>query len=276
MKPLAALLLAPALALPSSFGMHERTETRREPLAAGSRLSVKSANGRLTVTGWDKEEVELQADIKEREKDSVTLSVRKTGSGLEIEAQLPRRIGSWWGESNGVTMTLKVPKRLVGHFATSNGRIEVTGLEGPQALATSNGRIHAEDIKGDLDANTSNASVTVKRLEGSLKGATSNGPLELDHVSGGIDFATSNGAIRAEGLDGQGQGITLTTSNGDIQVGLGQAKGEIDAQTSKGGVHVERQGMELIEMHKSAARLRIPGSSQQIRLHTSNGGITIR
>jgi DUF4097 and DUF4098 domain-containing protein YvlB len=276
MKPLAALLLAPALALPTSFGMNERTETRREPLAAGSHLSVKSANGRLTVTGWDKEEVELQADIKEREKDSVTLSVRKTGSGLEIEAQLPRRVGSWWGESDGVNMTLKVPRRLMGHFGTSNGRIEVTGLEGAQVLATSNGRINAEDIKGDLDANTSNASVTVKRVSGSLRGATSNGGLQVEQVSGGIEFSTSNGSIQAEGLDGQGKGISLTTSNGGIRVGLGNAKGEVDASTSNGGVSVERQGMELIETHKSSARVKVPGSSQVIRLRTSNGGITIR
>lgn len=276
MKPLAALLLAPALAFAGSWGLHERTETRREPLAAGSTLSVRSANGSIKVTSWDKEELDLVAEIKEREKDSVTLDLRRVSGGLEVEARLPKRAMGNWGESDGVNLILKVPRRLVGQFTTSNGRIEASGLEGAQTLTTSNGRIQVEDVKGDLTAHTSNARVSVKHLSGALRGATSNGSLELDQVSGGVDFATSNGSIRAEGLDGQGQGISLTTSNGGIQVGLGQAKGEIDALTSNGGVQVERQGMELIETRKSAARLRIPGSSQMIRLRTSNGGITIR
>lgn len=276
MKPLAALLFAPAFVLAASWGLNERTETRREPLAAGSTLSVHSANGSLKVTAWDKEELDLVAEIKEREKGSVTLDVRRVPGGLEVEARIPRRLVGGWGESDGVNLVLKVPRRLAGQFTTSNGRIEVSGLEGAQTLTTSNGRIQVEDVKGDLTAHTSNARVTVKRLAGALRGATSNGSLQLDQISGGLDFTTSNGSIEASGLDGQGQGIALTTSNGGIQVELGQAKGEVDAATSNGSVRVERTGLELIETQRSSARLRIPGSSQTIRLRTSNGGITLR
>ena len=269
MRALAAALALSSLALLAG----ERTETRTEALKAGSVLSVRSANGSLRVTSWDKEQVEIRAEIKEREDHSVKLEVRHTADGLEVEAILPSHSGWSWGGSDGVSMTLQVPRRLVGHFITSNGRIEVRGLEGRQDIRTSNGTLKIEDIKGDVEARTSNGAFTARNLDGRLKGGSSNGGVTLERVTGGIDLSTSNAGITAEDLDGRGQGIDLATSNGSIKVGLGNAKGEIDAKTSNGSVHVDRSGVELVETGKAWARLRIPGSSQTIRLRSSNGSI---
>ena len=274
MRTLAAALLLPALALMAG----ERTETRTEAFKPGATLSVRSANGSVKVTPWDKDAVEIRADIKEREDHTVKVEVRHSGDSLEVEAILPSRSGgwSWGGGSDGVSFTLQVPRRLVGRFTSSNGRIELRGLEGNQELSTSNGTVKVEDVKGDVQARTSNGSVLVRNLEGRLKGGSSNGGLTLEKITGGIEFATSNAGIVADDLDGRGQGIDLSTSNGSIKVGLGSAKGEIDARTSNGSVHVDRSGVELVETGKSWARLRVPGSSQVIRLRSSNGSIHLR
>mgnify|MGYP000889138127 CR=1 FL=1 len=271
MRSLVAALALSSLALLAG----ERTETRTEAFKPGGTLTVRSANGALRITSWDKDQVEIRAEIKEREDHSVKLEVRRTAEGLEVEAVLPSRTWSWGG-SDGVSMTLQVPRHLVGRFTTSNGRVEVKGLEGKQEITTSNGSLKLEDLKGDVVARTSNGSVTVRNLDGRLKGGSSNGGVTLERVTGGIDLSTSNAGITAEDLDGRGQGIDLSTSNGSIKVGLGQAKGEIDAKTSNGSVHVDRPGVELVESGKSWARLRVPGSSQSIRLRSSNGSIHLR
>ena len=44
-----------------------RTEQRTEPLAQGSKLWVKNRNGAIRVTGWDKDEVALTAQIRDSE-----------------------------------------------------------------------------------------------------------------------------------------------------------------------------------------------------------------
>ena len=272
MRTLATALLLPALALCAG----ERTETKIQALKAGSVLQVKSANGAIRVTTWDKEEVEIRAEIKERTDNSVKLEIRRTGNGLDVEAILPNHSGWNWVGSDGVNFTLRVPKRLEGHYRTSNGRVEVRDTVGSLEVTTSNGSLMIENVKGDVDARTSNGAVTLRAIDGRVKGGSSNGSLTLDGVKGGVDFSTSNASITATDLDGRNQGIDLATSNGSINLGLGSAKGEIDAKTSNGSVHVDRPGVELVEMGKSWARLRVPGSTQSIRLRSSNGSIHLR
>ena len=272
MRTLAAALLLPALALSAG----ERTETKTEALKAGSVLRVKSANGAIRVSTWDKEEIEIRAEIKERTENSVKLEVRRTATGLDVEAILPNHSGWNWGGSDGVNFNLRVPKRLEGHYRTSNGRVEARDMVGSLEVATSNGSLVIENVKGDVNAHTSNGAVTLRGIDGRVQGGSSNGKLTLEDVKGGVDFSTSNASITASNLDGRNQGIDLATSNGSIKVGLGDAKGEIDAKTSNGSVHVDRPGVELVEMGKSWARLRIPGSTQPIRLRSSNGSIHLK
>ncbi len=272
MRTLAAALILPALALAAG----ERIETKTEALKAGSILRVQGANGAIRVSTWDKDEVEIRADIKERSDQSVKIDIRRTSHGLEVEAILPTRSGWNWGGSDGVAFTLRVPRRLEGHYRTSNGRVEARDMVGAQEITTSNGSLMIENVQGDVDAHTSNAAVTLRAIDGRVRGRSSNGRLTLEGVKGGVDFGTSNASITASDLDGRNQGIDLSTSNGSINLGLGAAKGEIDAKTSNGSVHVDRPGVELVEMGKSWARLRVPGSSQSIRLRSSNGSIHLK
>jgi DUF4097 and DUF4098 domain-containing protein YvlB len=101
--------------------------------------------------------------------------------------------------------------------------------------------------------------------------------VRLERVSGGLDFATSNAHLDASGLDGQGKGIRLHTSNGSMTVDLGTAKGELDARTSRHeSISFHRSGAEAVEIDKGEVRAKLPGSAQRIELKTSNGGIEIR
>ena len=271
--------LALILTLPLQAGTRQERHTLK--LKSGGTLQVTTHNSDIQVSGWDKEEVSLVADIHDRENRPVVLKVLPgTGERVEIEAVFPDH--SWssfhFGRGPSCHLTLQVPKRLVGSFKTSNSRIDARNTGGTLEFRTSNGRVELMGLSGDIEARTSNSKVIVHNLEGDFRGSTSNGSLELEGVTGGVDFSTSNGSIHASGLDGRGKGIKLRTSNGSVTVDLGKATGEIRARTSSHDkVKVERRGFELIDMNRgNDVRLRLPGSSQTIDLATRNGSITLR
>lgn len=255
-----------------------RHENHTLPLKAGATLKVITRNGAIEVQGWDREEVSLTADIQDSKSRPIRLEVHSGVGRLEIEAVFPESRGWYWfGTSPACSFTLKVPRRLVAEYRTSNARIDARGLQGTLTFTTSNGRVVLEDLAGTVEAKTSNGALRIRNLDGDLRASSSNGSAEVERISGRVDVSTSNGAVRARDLDGHGKGIRLITSNGSVTLDLGKATGTIEATTSRHEqVRVDRAGVEFLDMaHPSRVRLRIPGSAQTIELRTSNGGITL-
>jgi DUF4097 and DUF4098 domain-containing protein YvlB len=343
--PLAALLLA----CPEGGAVYRRTVNRQVPLKPGAELRVKGFNGAIQVVTWDRDEVDVVADIHENRQEEVTLVTQQGDGFTEIRAE---RVGQdrprifSFGGSAGATFTLRVPRKARAVLETSNGRVQVEGLQGgldvrtsngnvqvqdqgaPAVLrtsngnvrilglagsaqvSTSNGRVEAQGIKGDLrvttsngtveaqdveglaslttsnarigllrvkgavNLHTSNGSIRAERLAGDLVASTSNAGVELLDVLGRVDVGTSNGILRARGLDGQGRGIRLSTTNANITLELGKAKGEVLLRNSRHErIHVGVQAD--LQAEEGQNRFRLPGSTQLIELITTHGSISV-
>jgi hypothetical protein len=253
-----------------------RTEQRMEKLAPGSKLWVKNRNGAIRVSGWDRDEVALTAQIRDSAKRRVDLVIQHKGADLDIEAAFQQP--SW---SFGVyvsprcEMTLQVPRRILGHFRTTNGSVSAENLEGYARCEATNGPIHVSRIKGEVLVDTTNGSIEARGLEARIKGSTTNGNITLEEVAGGIHLETTNGRIRARNLDGWGEGIHLESTNGGIEVRLGRASGDLRAENSNGSMDIQVPGAQVVEITKHSAHVRIPGRSQTIRLETTNGSIRV-
>lgn len=256
-----------------------RTEKRLEKLAYGSKLWVKNRNGAIKVVGWDREEVALTAQIRDTEKRKVDLVIQHKGADLDIEAVFQQPSFSFnfgFVRSPFCEMTLQVPRKILGHFRSHNGKIEVTNLEGYVRAETSNGRIELSNLKGEVLVDTRNGRIEARKLNARIKGSTSNGRILLEYVEGGIQMDTSNGSITAKNLDGWGEGITLETSNGSIDVELGKATGDLRAENTIGQLEFHVPGAQVIELGKHSAHLKVPGKHQLIRLETTNGTIRVK
>ena len=254
-----------------------RVETRTEPLAYGSKLWVKNRNGAIRVTGWDKEQVQLTAVIRDSDKRRINLVVQHKGADLDIEAVFQQPSWSFgFYVSPRCEMTLQVPRRVLGYFRTTNGAVSVESVEGYARCETTNGAITVRDVKGEVQADTTNGAIEASQLFARIKGGTTNGHISLSDVAGGVHLETTNGSIHAENLDGWGEGIRLETTNGRIDVTLGKAKGELFAENSNGSLDINVPGAEVLDLSKPGAHLKFPGSSQQIRLETTNGSIRVR
>lgn len=257
-----------------------RTEHRVEVLSYGGQLWVSNRNGSIKVEGWDQEKVDLTAYIRDSEGRHIDLKVERRGAGLAVEAVWPKtgwfNFGFFGTQSPRCEFILKVPRKLVSVFSTTNGGIEVRDLEGYAGCDTTNGDIRITGVKGEVHAETTNGGIVATNLFARIKGGTTNGDLDLSNVAGGIDLETTNGSITAKGLDGWGEGIRLESTNGEINVELGKAKGDLHAENANGRLDIKLTGVEIVSMDKHEAHIRIPGRTQAINLETTNGSIVVR
>jgi DUF4097 and DUF4098 domain-containing protein YvlB len=256
-----------------------RTEQRTEHLAFGSKLWVRNRNGAIRVTGWDKEEVALTAQIRDSSRRRIDLVVQRKGADLDIEAvfQQPNSFFHFGMlQSPRCEMALQVPRKLLGHFRTTNGAVTVENLEGYARCEATNGAIRAFDIRGEVHVDTTNGPIEARHLDARIKGGTTNGSITLEDVAGGIHLETTNGRITASNLDGWGEGIQLESTNGSIEVDLGKASGDLSAENSNGSLDLKIPAAQVIEMTKHSAHVKVPGRSQIIHLETTNGSIRIK
>ncbi|MGA2079126.1 MAG: DUF4097 family beta strand repeat-containing protein [Holophaga sp.] len=255
-----------------------RTESLVEPLAAGATLLVRNRNGGIQVNGWDKDEVGLSAEIRDSEQRRIELVVQRTGPDLDIEAvfQQPRlSLALGAAPSPWCRMTLNVPRRLQGHFRTTNGPIAVAGVAGYVRCETINGDITLGGIAGEVLADTCNGSLEARGLHARLRGGTANGRIVLEDVDGQVNVETGNGSIRARNLDGWGEGISLASTNGPIDLELGRATGDLLAETDDGSIRIRVPGCQVMETGKHRVHVRVPGRNQRITLVSINGSIQV-
>jgi DUF4097 and DUF4098 domain-containing protein YvlB len=172
-------------------------------------------------------------------------------------------------------MTLSVPRRLLGHFRTTNGAIGVDAVAGYVRCETINGDITLTGIQGEAQADTANGNVEARWLHARIRGGTGNGRIVLEDVDGQVQMETTNGFIKARNLDGWGEGIALTSTNGAIDLELGRATGELLAENAHGSIHVRIANGQVLESGKHRVRVRIPGRGQKILLSTTNGSIQV-
>lgn len=277
-KAVLAFALCLGLAAQEAPRPVSRTETRTEALAYGSKLWVRNRNGAILVTGWDKEEVSLSADIRDSEQRRIELVLQRQGPDLDIEArfQEPRlSLGLGSAASPWCRMTLNVPRKLLGHFRTTNGRISVETVVGYVRCETINGDIALDAIAGEVLAETINGNVEARALHARISGGTANGRILLEDVDGKVRMETTNGFITARNLDGWGEGISLASTNGAIDLELGRATGDLLAENAHGSIRIRVANAQVFELGAHRVHVRVPGRNQKILLTTTNGSIQV-
>ncbi len=142
---------------------------------------------------------------------------------------------------------------------------------------TGNGGVEIDGARGEVVVDTSNGHVSLSNVFGSAHLETSNGAIELTDVSGSVIARSSNGAVTTRGSAMDLKDFEIETSNGDIELALGaNYDGEIDAETSNGGIECRREGAAVTKQrHGGHCSIRL-GDGARSRVHTSNGSITIR
>lgn len=222
-------------------------EAREQTLPAMSSLRVDGGtNGGITVEGWDRDEIRMQAKVwanaeSEARAQSIVDQIRVVVESGRIRAEGPDtgRRESW-----GVSYGLMVPRGTDLDLETTNGGISVAQVTGETHFRATNGGVRLEGLAGDVRGRTTNGGVHV-----ALAGVEWQGQ--------GLDVRTTNGGVTLEIPERYSAELETGTTNGTIDVEfpvtvqgrigrrinatLGAGGAPVKVVTTNGGVHVQRR-----------------------------------
>src|ERR1019366_6909212 len=105
---------------------------RTVPLSSTGRVSLENINGNVTITGWERNEIQIDAVKKARDQqklDEARIEVDASSDSVHIKTQYPQ------GHTNNnpatVTYELHVPRMAhLDHVELVNGSLEVSQVNG--------------------------------------------------------------------------------------------------------------------------------------------------
>ncbi len=223
----------------------EQTETFSEPFPAGDLLDLRNVNGRVIITGWDRDEAELVARKWGRSESGlreIEIEVDRTRDGLRVRTRYPKR-GRMWGQKYGsVDYTIRLPERADLRIETVNGPVEVSGITGVIEAQTVNGSLRFREQRGSVNAKTVNG-----RIECELDGFGEGEAHSFRTVNGRVDLTiagAANGEVDASAVNGRvvldlGDSEHLATpTRRKKRVRLGEGGGECRVRTVNGAIHI--------------------------------------
>lgn len=247
-----ALLCAfAATVLPARADYSEiETITETKPFSATGKLQLKNVNGSVEVRSWDRNEIKVECEKSARTAEElklIQLTMDLTPARAAIEVKLPKRAGTWFGESEiraAVKFVITVPATAeLSEVRTINGAVKVTGVRGKVNAGSVNGRVSGDNLAGSIKLSTVNGGVDAR-----LVSVASSDHLEFATVNGGVTVklpsdiaATLNASTVNGGVDCDfpvevsgrftGRRVRGTINNGTA---------EIKATTVNGGVRIQR------------------------------------
>ncbi|MCJ7554714.1 MAG: DUF4097 domain-containing protein [Ignavibacteriaceae bacterium] len=236
----------------------ETLHYRTFKISAGNALILETESGDVTITSWEKNEVEVKVLGNERARERMTFSFNANDNKVEVKG---KRDGSGWSWFSNLELKyeIKVPASFSLEVFTSGGDIKVGEVNGIIQLKTSGGDIWADRCTGSINTRTSGGDINIY---------TSNSP---------VDARTSGGDIELE-YSGQNKGIELNTSGGDITVKVSaDIKASVEMSTSGG--HVSNSGINISDAKKmSRTKIlgEINGGGEKLIARTSGGDVELK
>jgi len=242
-------IVALALLLPLAAQAATRVD-ERHPLAAGGRVEISNIAGKVTVRGWDRNEVALSGSMA----DGLRLQQDKSANRVRWEVIYPRN-----GNSGGATLELRVPRSVDVQLGTVSADIDVAEVD----LR----RLQANAVSGDIAAAGRSADASLASVSGSIRSQVQTPRLSLRAVSGSIQ---AGGGAAGE--------VSAETVSGSIRLDAARVQ-RLDAEAVSGSLTVAAAGLApggrvSLQTVSGSIALRLPAKvSAQLAVKTFSGDI---
>jgi hypothetical protein len=226
---LLTLLLLVASLHPAFAQSAERNVSDTVAMDADGTVYIDNHDGAITVTPWDRNEVQYDARITHKRQegvDNTKIRVNASSTSLSLETDFDDvpRDGMWGGRSApNVFYTLKVPV---------SASIVVDDHEST---------IDIRDLTGDVEIDTHDGSMTLANLSDDVEIDTHDGSMDLTNLTGEVEIDAHDSDLRATGLTGP---LEIDTHDGDIEVEVASLNGSIS-----------------IDSHDARARITLPAGT---------------
>ena len=163
----------------------------------------------------------------------------------------------------------------------------IDDVGGDAVVSTAGGDIEVGKVSGSARVKPAGGDIELAGASGTVEAKTAGGDIECMAVTGSIDGATAGGDIVAELNPKGGDGSSLETKGGDIELIIpADAKATIDARIRIRGSWDEDEDYEIIsdfdaETHDKDSKnitgtYVLNGGGPRITLETMNGNIYIK
>ncbi len=243
-------LLGGLLALLLAVSAHAQVTQefhRTVSLPANGRVSLDNVNGNVEITGWNRNEVQIDAVKQARDQqrlDEAQIEIESGSDYVKIHTQYPHDHSN--NNPASVRYTLHVPQNArLEQISLVNGSLTVQKVEGEVDAKLVNGKAHISDLSGEASISSVNGGIEanyaslnnvreikLKSVNGSIElglPGSPNAEVKASSVNGSIksDFPlTVQGSFSGRNLSGTlgsgGTRIELSNVNGSMHIGSGR------------------------------------------------------
>lgn len=230
----AVLLSTSVIAAPAQF-------SKQVAVGAQDRVNVSNIAGSVTITTWDRQEVDVQGEL---ESGVERVDVRQDTGNIEIKVVVKdgdRGSGKSW-HNGEARLQIRLPADVQLDVNTVSASIDVSGVRGRMRLKSVSGDIRSPILGNDMDAKTvsGNVELTGNNPQSNVRASSVSGDVELIQVGGDVDARSTSGDVN---IDSKGSGdMRAHTVSGDIEVrGVLAGDADLDLQSVSGRVKVAAQ-----------------------------------
>ncbi len=165
-------------------------------------------------------------------------------------------------------VVVRAPKLRYANILSSEGSLEVNGVDGDVVAETGADEVKVDRIGGNCSLTTGGGDITVGTVEGFVHGYTGAGGIRARQVKGEVVLRTNGGDITAVSV---GAGANVQTGGGTIQLGF--VNGPVTASNGGGRITID-VAAGVVVTHNMAGPVRV-GEALGIRCDSANGGIVL-
>lgn len=243
------LIAALGLLLPLAVQAATRVD-ERAPLGTGGRVELSNIAGKVSVRGWDRNEVALSGSMA----DGLTLKQDRSTNRVRWEVVYPRN-----SNNGGATLELRVPRAVEVQLGTVSADIDVADVD----LR----RLQANAVSGSVSAAGRSGETTLSTVSGGIRSQVQTARLDLRAVSGSVQAA---GGVSGE--------VAVETVSGSIKVDAGRVQ-RLAAEAVSGSLNIAASGVApggkvTLQTVSGSIGLQLPRSvSAQLSVKTFSGDI---
>lgn len=202
-------------------------------------------NGGIRVEAWNGNEVRVEARVTTRARgrvdaEELAADVHIVSAPGRLQTDGPRTRGRTHWE---VSYRIQVPVGTNLDLSTTNGGIQVSGVQGTVEARTTNGSIRLNDLEGAVRAQSTNGGVEANfsqgaRIQRDTELRTTNGSVTLtlpEGASARLEASTTNGGITTD-FPITVQGRVGRSLSGTI----GEGGPEIRVRTTNGAIRIRK------------------------------------
>lgn len=183
-----------AVALLATLAATQASDTTL-PAAKGARLAVNNHSGRITVTAWSRNEVQVRATSDDEDG-----RLQVDTEGQEIRVRQSMRYGPV-----DMEIAINVPAWMPVNLQGNETDIVVAGVTSA---------VRAQSVSGDITVSGGGDNVTLSSVEGDIRVDGARGTVDAQAVDGDVTLRNVTGAVSISGMDGDIllDGVTATSA----------------------------------------------------------------